>query len=145
MSSLFILFTHLLVTLARLARPGGVRAVAVESLAVKHQLLIMNRSRRRSPNLTRWDRAILGFSTLLVSPRRLGKMAVILKTSTLLRLHRALVIRLQSYIRPRYGASSFVPRAQMEIRAPSPDQVDGLEGLVCGQVREGAGSDRFAI
>jgi len=33
----------------------------------------------------------------------------------------------------------------MEIRAPSPDQVDGLEGLVCGQVREGAGSDRFAI
>jgi hypothetical protein len=140
--SLFILFTHLLVTLARLARPGGVRAVAVESLAVKHQLLIMNRSRRRSPNLTRWDRAILGFCTL---PRRLGKMAVILKTSTLLRLHRALVIRLQSYIRPRYGASSFVPRAQMEIRAPSPDQVDGLEGLVCGQVREGAGSDRFAI
>src|SRR5208282_4341658 len=39
----------------------------------------------------------------------------------------------------------FVPRAQMEVRAPSPDQVHGLEGLVCGQVREGAGSDRFAI
>jgi putative transposase len=89
----FILFAHLLVTLAQLARPGGVRAVAAESLAVKHQLLVMKRSRRRSPNLTPWDRAILGFCTLLVSPRRLGKMAVILKTSTLLRLHRALAKR----------------------------------------------------
>jgi hypothetical protein len=44
---LFLLFLHLLVTLARLARPGGIRAVAAESLAVKHQLLIMKRSRRR--------------------------------------------------------------------------------------------------
>ena len=44
MRLLFILFLHLLVTLARLARPGGIRAVAAESLAVKHQLLIMKRS-----------------------------------------------------------------------------------------------------
>ena len=93
MRLLFILIAHLLVTFARLTRPGGVRAVAAESLAVKHQLLIMKRSRRRSPNLTAWDRVILGFCTLLVSPRRLGKISVILKTSTLLRLHRALVKR----------------------------------------------------
>ena len=93
MRLLFILFVHLLVTLVRLARPGGVGAVAAESLAVKHQLLIMKRARRRSPNLTHWDRAILGLCTLLVSPRRRSRMAVILKTSTLLRLHRALVMR----------------------------------------------------
>ena len=48
----FPLLGHLLVTLARLVRPGGVRAVVAESLAVKHQLLIMKRSRRRAPNLT---------------------------------------------------------------------------------------------
>ena len=93
MRLLFILFVHLLVTLARLARPGVVRAVAAESLAVKHQLLIMKRARCRSPNLTAWDLVILGFCTLLASPRRLGRMAVILKTSTLLRLHRPLVKR----------------------------------------------------
>ncbi len=93
MRLLFTLIAHLLVTLARLTRPGGIRAVAAESLAVKHQLLIMKRSRRRGPSLTSWDRVILGFCTLLVSPRRLGKIAVILKTSTLLRLHRALVKR----------------------------------------------------
>jgi hypothetical protein len=45
MRLLFILIAHPLVTLARLARPGGVRAVAAESLAVKHQLLIVKRSR----------------------------------------------------------------------------------------------------
>jgi hypothetical protein len=46
---------------SRLAHPGGVRAVVAESLAVKHQLLIMKRSRRRAPNLTSWDRLLLGF------------------------------------------------------------------------------------
>ena len=53
----------------------------------------MKRSQRRSPNLTASERVILGFCTLLVSPRRLGKISVILKASTLLRLHRALVKR----------------------------------------------------
>jgi putative transposase len=53
----------------------------------------MKRARRRSPNLTGWDRVVLGVCTLLVSPTRLGRLAVILKTSTLLRLHRALVKR----------------------------------------------------
>jgi len=119
-SSLFILFTHLLVTLAQLARPGGVRAVAAESLAVKHQLLIMNRSRRRSPNLTRWDRAILGFCTLLVSPRRLGKMAVILKTSTLLRLHRALVKRKYRLL---YSSG---PRRRPGPKGPSRELIDAV-------------------
>ena len=93
MKLLFVLFIHLVVTLARLVRPGGVRAVAAESLVLKHQLLLMQRSWRRSPRLTPLDRLLLGFSTLLVSPRRVGRMAVIIKSSTLLRFHRALVKR----------------------------------------------------
>src|SRR5712675_3365018 len=44
MPDLFSLIAHLLVTLAKLARPGGLRAVAAESLAVKQQLLIMKRA-----------------------------------------------------------------------------------------------------
>ena len=93
MKLLFSLLGHLLLTLARLASPGGLRSVVAESLAVKHQLLIMKRSRRRAPNLTSWDRLMLGFYTLLVSPKRLRKIAVITKASTLLRLHQALVKR----------------------------------------------------
>ena len=40
MRELFILAIHLLVTLVKLVRPGGMRAVAAESLSLKHQLLI---------------------------------------------------------------------------------------------------------
>ena len=79
MRELFILIAHLLVTLAKLARPGGLGAVAAESLAVKHQLLIMKRAQRRAPNLTASDRLVPGVCALLVSPKRLSKMAVILK------------------------------------------------------------------
>jgi hypothetical protein len=47
---LAVLFLHLLVTVARLAGPGGARSVVAESVLVKHQLLILNWSRKRSPN-----------------------------------------------------------------------------------------------
>jgi hypothetical protein len=39
------------------------------------------------------------------------------------------MIRLQSYIRPVYWGDTYLPRAQMEIRALSPYQTCGLEGL----------------
>ena len=64
MRELLMLAIHLLVTFARLLRPGGVRAVAAESLVLKHQLLISNRSRQRAPNLTSIDRFLLGLTTL---------------------------------------------------------------------------------
>ena len=92
MRELFILIAHLLVTLAKLGTRGGLGAVAAESLAVKHQLLIMKRAQRRAPNLTSWDRLVLGVCALLVSPKRLRKMAVILKP-TLLCFHHARVKR----------------------------------------------------
>jgi hypothetical protein len=59
MRELLILAIHLLVTFAKLIRPGGVRAVAAESLLLKHQLLISNRARQRAPNLTPIDRFVL--------------------------------------------------------------------------------------
>lgn len=93
MRELFILITHLLVTLAKLTGPGGLGAVAAESLAVKRQLLIMKRARRRAPKLTAWDRLILGVCALFVSPKRLRNLALILQPSTLLGFHQALVRR----------------------------------------------------
>ena len=74
-------------------RPGGVRAVAAESLLLKHQLLISSRSRQRAPNLTTLDRFVLGLSTLLVSPRRIAKLGVLVKPATLFKFHKALVDR----------------------------------------------------
>ena len=128
MKMLFLMLGHLLVTLARLASPGGLRSVVAESLAVKHQLLIMRRSQRRAPNLTSWDRLMLGFYTLLVSPKRVRKMSVITKPSTLLRFHHALVKckyhLLYSSQRPRRpgptGPSSELIPAVVEMKRRNP-------------------------
>lgn len=49
MRAFVILFIHLIATVARLAGPGGIRSVVAESLIVRHQLLILNRSRKRAP------------------------------------------------------------------------------------------------
>ena len=93
MRELLILLVHLLVTFAKLLRPGGVRAVAAESLVLKHQLVISNRARQRTPNLTSIDRFVLGLTTLFVSPRRLPKLGALIKPATLLNFHKALVER----------------------------------------------------
>ena len=52
MRNLAVLVIHLIATLARLLGPGGVRSLVAGSLLLKHQLLIVNRSRQRSPNLS---------------------------------------------------------------------------------------------
>src|SRR5713101_3593555 len=87
------LFLHLVATVARLAGPGGARSVVAESVLVKHQLLILNRSRKRSPNLCLADRVVSGLCTLFMRPGRLIRSAIVFKPSTLLSLHRALTQR----------------------------------------------------
>ena len=90
MRNLAVLFIHLLAILARLLGPGGVRSLVAESLLLKHQLLILNRSRQRSPNLSTWDRILAGWLALWVRPPRLLRSAIALKPSTLLALHKAM-------------------------------------------------------
>jgi hypothetical protein len=93
MREVLIVAIHLLVTLAKLLRPGGVRAVAAESLLLKHQVLISNRSRHRAPNLTTLDRVVLGLATLFVSPRRIAELGALIKRATLFKFHQAVVDR----------------------------------------------------
>src|SRR5713226_10770929 len=93
MRDLAVLILHLVATVARLAGPGGARAVVAESVLVKQQLLILNRSRKRSPKLRLAERLVAGVCTLLMRPSRLVRSAIVLKPSTLLRLHRALIGR----------------------------------------------------
>ena len=51
MKDLLVLLAHLLTTIAKLLGPGGAKAIVADSLLMKQQLLIINRSRRRAPNL----------------------------------------------------------------------------------------------
>ena len=90
MRELVILFVHAIATLARLLGPGGIRSVVAESVLVKQKLLILNRSRQRSPNLRTSDRLVAGLCALLIRPARLIRSAIVLRPSTLLSLHQAL-------------------------------------------------------
>src|SRR3989441_4935999 len=93
MRDLIVLLVHLITTVVRIARPGGLRSVVAESVLIKHQLLIVSRSRRRAPNLRVLDRLIAGFCSLWIKPKRLLRSAIALKPSTLLNFHRPLVQR----------------------------------------------------
>jgi transposase InsO family protein len=90
MRDFLILFVHLLVTAARLAGQGGLRSVVAESVLVRHQLLILNRGRKRAPNLRSTDRIIAGVCTLFMLPARVFRSAIVLKPSTLLHFHAVL-------------------------------------------------------
>ena len=52
-------------------RPGGTRALVAASLLVKHQPLVLNRSRRLAPNLRSMDRIIAGLCAVFMRPGRL--------------------------------------------------------------------------
>ncbi len=61
-------------------RPGEVRALLLGQLPeeraeeLKQQLMVLNRSRRRAPNLSALDRLLFGFWTLLLGPRRIPRV-----------------------------------------------------------------------
>jgi putative transposase len=93
MHDVIVLLVHLITTVLRFTRPGGLRSVVAESVLIKHQLLIVNRSRHRAPNLRASDRLIVGLCSLWIKPTRLLRAAIVLKPSTLLHFHRALVQR----------------------------------------------------
>src|SRR5438309_2342222 len=96
MRDVVILFVHLIVTVVRLAGPGGLRSVVAESVLVKHQLRILNRGRKRAPNLRAADRIIAALCTLFMRPHAFSAPPSFLKPSTLLHLHT--VLRRRKYL-----------------------------------------------
>jgi hypothetical protein len=72
MRDIFTLLLHAIVIIVRLGRPGGLRSVVAESVLLRHQVLILNRGRKRAPNLRTPDRIIAGLSTLLMRPARVA-------------------------------------------------------------------------
>ena len=120
MRDLAILFVHVIVTLAQLARPGGLRSVVAESVLVRRQLLILNRGRKRAPNLRATDRIIAGLCTLFIRPARVLRSAVVLKASTLFHL---------SMLRNRKYRILFSPRHPRRPGPKGPDK-DLIEAIM---------------
>ena len=93
MPEIIELLIHLIVTFVNLLKPGGVKVVMAETIAMKQQLIVMSRSRKRSPRPATRDRFLFGLLTMLIGQRRIQKIAVIIKPATLLAFHKALVKR----------------------------------------------------
>ena len=136
MRDFVVLFVHLIVTMARLARPGGLRSVVAESVLVRHQLLVLNRGRKRAPNLRATDRIIAGLCTLFMRPARVVRSAIVLKSSTLLHLH--------SVLRQRKYRMLFSPGRRRRPGPKGPDK-DLIEAAVAMKRRNpGWGCPRIA-
>jgi hypothetical protein len=82
MRDFLVLVVHLIVTVIKLAKPDGLRTAIAESILIRHQLLILDRGRKRAPNLRATDRLIAGVCTLFIRRARLFRSAIILKPST---------------------------------------------------------------
>ena len=59
------LLFHVILTLIKLSKPGGVKAVMVENITMRQQLITLNRGRKRAPKLTTFDRFLFGSVTFL--------------------------------------------------------------------------------
>jgi putative transposase len=120
MKNTIVWLVHLLAGLAVLLGTGGTRAVLAESILLKQQLLILQRSRRRAPNLGAADRFLLGFCSQFLSPRRLIRTAIILKPATLLRFHRGFMDFKYRFL---YSSS---PKKKPGPKGPAPELIRAI-------------------
>ena len=123
MKDVFYLLFHLLTALAKLFQPGGSRAVIAENLLLKQQLIIHSRPRQRAPNLSTLDRALLGFWSLFLNPRRIARTAIIIKPSTLLSFHNALKKRKYRLLYSPRGGRKPGPKG------PSKEVIDAIVAM----------------
>ena len=90
MRDVIYLLYHLLTTLAKLIRPDGSRTVIAVNPLLMQQLIIHSRSRQRArifqPRIVHYP----VFGRYFLNPKRIVRAAIIIKPSTLLRLHSAL-------------------------------------------------------
>jgi hypothetical protein len=70
--------------------PVGLRSVVAESVLLRHQGRILNRGRKRAPNLRVADRVIAGLCTSLMRPVRGLRSAIALRPSTVMHFHKML-------------------------------------------------------
>jgi transposase InsO family protein len=98
-------FYDLVACIIKMLPPGGVKSIAAENLILRQQLIVIKRTRKRAPRLTQADRTLFAILAQVIPQNRLNKLAIIVKPTTILKFHRALVKRkyrlLYSAKRPR--------------------------------------------
>ena len=93
MRNLVVFIFSFVVVWLRILKPGGARAIAAENIALRKQVIILTRHKKRSPNLSTLDRIFFGLLSSMISAKRLSRIAIALKPATLLKFHQALIKR----------------------------------------------------
>ena len=104
-----LIFTFIF-ALLRLLRPCRAKTLAAENMMLKQQLITVGRRCRQSPKLKTSDRFIYGFLTSLITLKRLSKVSVIIRPSTLLSFHQALVKRKYRLLFSRKNTGKIGPK-----------------------------------
>ena len=71
MRAIFEFTVHLLITLFTILKPGDIKAIASENILLRQQLIVVQRNRKRAPNLNTSDRFLFALLYSLISPSRL--------------------------------------------------------------------------
>jgi len=123
MKGLCFLLIHLFASLAKMCRAGGAKSIVAENLLLKQQLLVISRARQRAPNLRPGDRLLFALLTLFLRPHRIARAAIVIRPSTLLRFHQALV-------RKKYR-ELFTPRSHRKPgpKGPSAEVIEAIVEL----------------
>ncbi len=91
MNRIAVTILHIIALLIRSRNSSGIKTLIAENLILKQQLLVMTQKSKRCPPLSTADRIILGLCTLTMTPKRIERAAVIMSSSTLLRIHKIFV------------------------------------------------------
>ena len=122
MQHILLLLVHLLIRLATLyLKPNGAKALLAENLLLRQQPLLVRRSRRRSPKLRPSDRLFFGLASLCLRPSRLAPAALVVRPSTLLRCHRALI-----GIKSHWLHSSVGSKRKPGPKGPGPELIEAI-------------------
>jgi transposase InsO family protein len=131
MKSTLLFIWHLIVAFVKLCKPGGYRKLVAENAALRHQLLVMTRSKKRAPKLSSTDRFLFGLCSLWMTKSRLIKTAIIIKPSTLLKFHKALIEKKYSSL---FSSKS---KRKTGSKGPSQELINAILEMKCRNPRFG--------
>lgn len=93
MKEFIITIFYVLRALALVYKSGGRKQLIAENLLLRKQLILVNRCRKRAPNLSFADRLTLGYLCSFIKSFRLQRVAIIVKPSMLIKFYNALIKR----------------------------------------------------
>jgi len=116
METAFVMICTAVHCIITLLKPGGLRAILAETIALRIQLIAANRKLKRSPKLSPFQRLLLAVVAAVVPRNRLNKICILVKPATVLKFHRYLIKRKYSKLYSTKTPAKGRPKLSIEIK-----------------------------